>query len=185
MNKKTFDIQGPLLFSTLYRNNARRTIVETFREDWFEDSLCGNVPNFVQENQSMSKSKGTMRGMHFQCPPHAQGKLIKCLSGAILDVSVDIRKSSPTFGQHVSAKLTPENGFVLWVPEGFLHGFLTLADNTIVQYKCTDYYTADCEISVVWNDPDLNIDWGISNDDVIISDRDSEGIAMANFSSPF
>lgn len=125
--------------------------------------------NFVQDNESMS-SKGVLRGLHFQKPPYAQGKLVRVVSGAVMDVAVDIRKGSPTYGQHHSVILTGENKKMFWVPEGFAHGFITLEDNTVFSYKCTNYYHPESEGSVLWNDKDLNIDWGIK--DPKLSEKD-------------
>ena len=125
--------------------------------------------DFVQDNQSIS-SKGVLRGLHFQKPPFAQGKLVRVVSGAVMDVAVDIRKGSPTYGEHHKVLLTGENNKMFWVPKGFAHGFLTLEDNTIFSYKCTGYYNLASEGSVLWDDKDLNIDWGIK--DPILSEKD-------------
>jgi dTDP-4-dehydrorhamnose 3,5-epimerase len=125
---------------------------------------------FTQDNQSLS-SKGVLRGLHFQNPPHAQGKLVRVISGAVLDVALDIRKGSPTYGKYHKVLLSEENKKMFWVPAGFAHGFLTLEDNTVFSYKCTNYYNKESEGSVLWNDADLNIDWGIENPSLSEKDR--------------
>ena len=138
--------------------------------------------DFVQDNQSLS-SKGVLRGLHFQNPPYAQGKLVRVIKGAVLDISVDIRKDSPTYGQHFSVELSEENKTVFWIPPGFAHGFVTLEDNTIFSYKCTEVYNAASEGSLLWNDADLNIDWGIA--DPLVSDKDRVVGNFKDFKSKF
>ncbi|MBU1368776.1 MAG: dTDP-4-dehydrorhamnose 3,5-epimerase [Bacteroidetes bacterium] len=138
--------------------------------------------NFVQDNESKSM-KGVLRGLHFQAPPFAQGKLVRVMKGAVLDVAVDIRKNSPTYGQWASIELTESNKMMYWVPPGFAHGFVTLEDNTVFFYKCTNMYNKASEGSIRWNDPDLNIDWGISNP--ILSDKDQTSPLFKDFVSPF
>ena len=125
--------------------------------------------NFIQDNESRSM-KGVLRGLHFQNQPYAQGKLVRVMRGAVLDVAVDIRKASPTYGKWVSIVLTGENKYMYWIPDGFAHGFLTLEDDTVFFYKCTNVYNKASEGSIRWNDPDLNINWGIDNP--ILSDKD-------------
>ena len=185
MNLETYDIKGPVLFTPRRFEDDRGYFMETFRATVFADAVTGEAPQFVQDNQSFSKTAGTVRGLHFQSPPHAQGKLVRCTQGAIIDVAVDARKGSPTFGQYVRAELTQENMCQLWVPSGFLHGFSTLKDNTIVQYKCTDYYNSDCDGNVAWDDPELAIDWGISPTTAVLSAKDAAAPRMADFTSPF
>ncbi len=138
--------------------------------------------DFVQDNQSMSM-KGVLRGLHFQAPPFAQGKLVRVIQGSVIDVAVDIRKSSPSFGKHVAVELSGDNKRMFWVPEGFAHGFLTLEDHTIFSYRCTDVYNKESEGSLNWNDPELNIDWNIS--DPILSEKDQIAPLLADFNSPF
>ena len=125
---------------------------------------------FKQDNQSKS-SKGVLRGLHFQKPPYAQGKLVRVITGAVMDVAVDIRKGSPTYGQHHSVVLTEENKKMFWVPEGFAHGFVTLEDHTIFSYKCTGLYNPEAEGSILWNDDELKIDWGIENPQLSAKDK--------------
>jgi len=137
---------------------------------------------FVQDNLSKSQ-KGVLRGMHFQRPPHAQGKLIQVIKGSVLDVVVDIRKESETYGQHMSIEINDRDKHQVYVPEGFAHGFLTLEDDTIFSYKCTKNYHQDSEGALMWNDPDLNIDWPIEKP--IVSEKDREADDFKNFESPF
>jgi dTDP-4-dehydrorhamnose 3,5-epimerase len=135
--------------------------------------------NFVQENQSNS-SKGVLRGLHFQFPPYAQAKLVKAVTGSVLDVAVDIRKDSKTYGKYHSVVLTGKNKKMLYIPEGFAHGFLALEDDTTIQYKCSNFYNKECDASIIWNDSTINIDWGIDYEP-IISEKDKLGMKLANF----
>ena len=137
---------------------------------------------FVQENHSLSGAVGTLRGLHFQAPPHAQAKLVRCVRGVIFDVAVDIRRNSPTFGQWESHKLTAENGHQLYVPVGFAHGFVTLAPDSEIVYKCTDYYAPETEGAVRWDS--CGIDWLLTVDP-ILSDKDAIAPALMDFDSPF
>jgi len=143
---------------------------ETFRSDRYAEA---GIPGpFVQDNHSLSADVGTLRGLHFQTAPSAQGKLVRCTAGRILDVAVDIRVGSPTYGQHVSAELTAEGGEQFWVPVGFAHAFVTLAPDTEVQYKVTAYYDPDADRGLAWDDPDLGIDWGLGDKTPVLSDKD-------------
>lgn len=151
-------------------SDDRGWFVETFNANTLAEAL-GNL-SFVQDNHSLSKKPGTLRGMHLQIPPKAQDKLVRVVRGAVLDVAVDIRCGSPTYGKWVSAILSAENGVQIFVPKGFAHGFLTLEPNTEVVYKVSDYYSRDHERGVVWNDPALSIDWRVEAKDVTIADRD-------------
>ena len=137
---------------------------------------------FVQDNQSLS-NKGVLRGLHFQNPPYAQGKLVRVIQGAVLDVVVDIRKGSPTYGKHHKVMLTGENKMMFWIPPGFAHGFLTLADNTIFSYKCTNLYNKESEGSVLWNDPELAIDWNVENP--LLSSKDLDARPLSELNSQF
>ena len=138
--------------------------------------------NFVQDNQSLSQ-KGVLRGLHFQNPPYAQGKLVRVIKGAILDVVVDIRKNSPTYGQHFDIELNEKNKTQLWIPAGFAHGFLTLENDTIFSYKCTNYYNKASEDCILWNDTDIAINWSIENP--ILSEKDKMGKTFKSFVSQF
>jgi dTDP-4-dehydrorhamnose 3,5-epimerase len=137
---------------------------------------------FVQDNQSTS-CKGVVRGLHLQSPPFAQGKLVRVVSGSAYDVAVDIRKSSPTFGKHIKVKLDAEENKLFWIPEGFAHGFIAMEDNTIFQYKVTNYYNKDSEISILWNDPILNIQWEVEYP--VVSEKDMQSPLFKDFISPF
>ncbi len=157
-----------------------------FTETWNAGTMAkaGLDLPWVQDNHSMSAVVGTVRGLHFQAPPHAQDKLVRCSRGAILDVAVDVRVGSPHFGRWVGVELTPENGRQLLVPKGFLHGFVTRAPMTEVQYKCTDVYAPDCDGAVRWNDPDIGIDWGLAGAPVL-SAKDQAAPLLRDFKSPF
>ena len=137
---------------------------------------------FVQDNQSISK-KNVLRGLHFQKPPFAQGKLVRVISGAVLDVAVDIRTDSNTYGQHVAVELSKDNNRQLFIPPGFAHGFIALEENTVFSYKCTNYYAPDYEATICWNDPVLNINWG--SETCLVSEKDNKGIDFSKFASDF
>lgn len=156
-----------------------------FTETWNAKTLtaAGLEFDFVQDNHSMSAAVGTVRGLHYQAAPHAQDKLVRCTRGLILDVAVDFRRGSPTYGKWVGVELSPENGKQLLVPKGFLHGFVTRAENTEVQYKCTDVYSPDCDGAVRWDDPDIGIDWGTTAP--ILSGKDAVAPLLADVTSPF
>ncbi|HKL06944.1 MAG TPA: dTDP-4-dehydrorhamnose 3,5-epimerase [Roseovarius sp.] len=157
-----------------------------FSESWSRKTLAehGVDIDFVQDNHSVSAAVNTVRGLHFQSPPHAQAKLVRCGRGRLFDVAVDIRKGSPTFGQWVGYELSFANGLQLLIPEGFLHGFSTREPDTEIIYKCSDYYAPECDGAVRFDDPDLAIDWGLSGD-AILSDKDANAPLMAQFDSPF
>ena len=167
--KKFGDDRG--FFSETY--NQRTLEAEGFHE------------HFVQDNHSYSSQQGTVRGLHFQAPPAGQGKLVRVSRGSVLDVAVDIRKGSPSFGQHVKRLLSAKNGQQLYVPVGFLHGFVTLEPDTEVQYKVTDFYSGEHDGAVLWNSPELRIDWGIGNDTAVLSEKDAHAQSWSEFSSPF
>lgn len=152
-----------------------------FSESWSRKIMAkqGFDLDFVQDNHSLSATAGTVRGLHFQTPPHAQDKLVRCGRGALLDVAVDIRHGSPTFGRFVTVELTAENGRQLLVPKGFAHGFVTLQPDTEICYKCTDYYAPKNDAGLRWNDPALGIDWGIKESDAVLSEKDSRAPLLA------
>ena len=158
-----------------------------FCETWNQSRMAehGLDYRFVQDNQSLSSTKGTIRGLHCQTPPRAQTKLVRCGRGALLDVAVDIRKDSPTYGQWVAEELSAENGHQLLIPAGFLHGFVTLEPDTEAIYKCSDFYDPDCDRAVRFDDPDIGIDWGIIPSDAILSDKDIAAPLLKDFDNPF
>ena len=156
---------------------------ETFHEMRLHD--IGIPHRFIQENQSHSKRAGTLRGLHFQLPPAAQAKLVSVLRGRILDVAVDIRNSSPTFGKHVSTELSAESGRQIYIPVGFAHGFITLEDEVTVMYKVSNYYAPAYDTGIRWNDPDIAIPWPVRNADIILSDKDKLLPLLKEFASPF
>ena len=155
-----------------------------FFESWDKETFEKNgiSGNFVQDNQSLS-SKGVLRGLHFQNPPYEQGKLVRVVKGSVLDVAVDIRKDSPTYGEYIMVHLNEDNKRMFWIPPGFAHGFLTLEDNTIFSYKCTGKYNKESEGSLRWDDKDLNIDWNTQHP--IVSDKDQEAPDFKNFKTQF
>lgn len=161
-------------------HDERGYFFESLRLSMLEE--LGFDQSFVQENESMSH-KGTLRGLHFQAPPFAQGKLIRVVSGSILDLAVDLRPSSQTYGQSFSIELSGKNKTSFYIPPGFAHGFYCFEDNTIVQYKCTDYYNRDSEMGILWNDPHLAIEW--PEGDKIISEKDKTLPLFQDFQSPF
>lgn len=158
------------------------TIYESFSQKEFEEKVCKTT--FVQDNQSKS-SYGVIRGLHFQKPPFSQSKLVRCLKGAVVDVAVDIRKGSPTFGQYVAVELTEENHRQFFVPRGFAHGFAVLSKEAVFQYKCDNLYAPQSEGAIIWNDPDINIDWRIPADKIILSEKDQKHVTLKNTSFLF
>lgn len=178
------NISGLFLIKPARFGDARGYFSESFRQDTFNAATGLNI-HFVQDNISLSKHKNTVRGLHFQSPPFGQGKLVRCSYGSILDVAVDARQGSETYGEHYKTVLSAENGRQIWVPEGFLHGFVTLTDNCQVAYKVTDYYSKEADGNVHWNDPSLNIDWGVGEGEAIVSDKDKHAPAFEAFKSPF
>jgi len=173
-------IKGLLIIKPRVFADERGYFFESYNEEVFKKN--GINAHFAQDNQSLSNS-GVLRGLHFQAPPFEQGKLVRVITGAVLDVAVDIRKNSPTYGEHVVIELTEENKTMFYIPPGFAHGFATLRDNTIFSYKCTNVYNKQSEGTVLWNDPDLNINWNINNP--ILSEKDIAGTNFKNFISPF
>jgi dTDP-4-dehydrorhamnose 3,5-epimerase len=173
-------IEGLLILQPKVFEDSRGYFYESYNKQAFRDNNI-NV-DFVQDNQSLSQA-GVLRGLHFQNPPYAQGKLVRVLKGAVLDVAVDIRTNSPTYGQNFTIELNETNKTMFWIPSGFAHGFLTLSDNTIFSYKCTNYYNKASEGCILWNDHDLAIKWDIANP--VLSDKDREGEAFKSFKSNF
>lgn len=177
------DIAGVKLIEPKRHGDHRGFFCETYSKPRFTEA--GIDLDFVQDNHSKSAAAGTLRGLHFQAPPTPQAKLVRVVRGAVLDVAVDIRKGSPTFGQHVAAELSEDNFHQLLVPVGFAHGFVTLVPDTEVIYKVSGPYAPDCEGGLAWNDPQLGIDWRFTADDVTLSARDREWPTLAEFDSPF
>lgn len=177
------EISDLLLFEPRIFSDDRGLFFESFHQDRFNEAV-GMEVTFVQDNESVSK-KFVVRGLHFQAPPFTQGKLVRVVQGSVIDVAVDIRKDSPTFGKAVHVHLSAENRRQFWIPEGFAHGFVSLEEGTIFQYKCTNYYHQPSEQSLLWNDPDLSIDWGIPLDQAILSGKDAEAPRLREFTSPF
>lgn len=175
-------IKGLLIIEPRVFNDARGYFYESYNKNKFAG--VGIDADFVQDNQSLSQ-KGAVRGLHGQADPFAQGKLVRVIQGRVIDVAVDIRKGSPTYGRHVSAELSGDNKRQFWIPTGFLHGFATLEDNTIFTYKVNNYYNKESEIGVIWNDPDLGIDWGIAKNEVLLSPKDEVLPSFKSFQSPF
>lgn len=176
---KRFAVDGPALIHPKVHGDARGHFFEAFRQDLFQREVDPGV-TFVQDNQSLSRPVGTVRGLHFQLEPRAQAKLVRVLRGAILDIAVDIRPDSPTFGKHVAAELSAENQAQLYVPVGFAHGFCTLEPDTEVFYKTSDYYSPEHDRGLAWNDPALGIFWPVLEADATLSDRDRRHPALAD-----
>jgi dTDP-4-dehydrorhamnose 3,5-epimerase len=170
MQVETLSIPDVKLVRPVRHGDARGWFEETYRADRYASAGIGDV--FVQDNQSFSARKGTVRGLHFQLAPFAQSKLVRVLSGAILDVVVDLRRSSPTFGHHVTVRLDAAGGAQLYVPMGFAHGFCTLEPDTGIAYKVGAHYSRDHDRGIRWNDPDLGIDWPVTPDGAELSDKD-------------
>ncbi len=173
-------LSGVLVLEPKRHGDARGFFSESWNKQTMEDA--GITIEFVQDNHSLSKAKGTLRGMHYQSPPHAQTKLVRCGRGRLLDVALDIRRGSPTFGDYVAIELSFENGKQLLVPVGFLHGFLTLEDDTEIVYKCSDYYNASADSAVRWDT--LGIDWGVDHPSSV-SEKDASAVRFEEFESPF
>ena len=172
MDVKETYLKGCFVISPNVFNDERGYFFESFNEGKFE-SLTGISIDFVQDNQSLS-SKGVLRGLHFQIGDFEQAKLVRAVKGSILDVCVDLRKNSKTFGQYFSIILDDKNHQQLFIPRGFAHGFLSLENNTIINYKCDNYYNKNAEKGIVYNDETLNIDWNIDNSKIILSNKDKE-----------
>lgn len=174
------EIEGVVIIEPRIFKDERGYFYESFSQREFEEKVCRTT--FVQDNQSKS-SYGVLRGLHFQKPPYCQSKLVRCIKGAVLDVAVDIRKGSPTFGKYVAVELTEDNHRQFFVPRGFAHGFAVLSDEAVFQYKCDNFYCKESEGSVAWNDPQLAIDWRIPADKVLLSEKDklSKNISEAEY----
>lgn len=182
MNIEETSLAGVLVLAPRRFGDDRGWFTETWNAGRMAEA--GLDLGFVQDNHSFSAAVGTLRGLHYQRPPRAQDKLVRCSRGAILDVAVDFRAGSPTFGRWVGVELTAANGLQLLVPKGFLHGFVTRLPDTEVQYKCTDTYAPDCDGAVAWDDPDIGIDWGLTGAPVL-SAKDAAAPRLSAVQSPF
>lgn len=181
-------IEGVVIIEPRVFNDARGYFFESFSQREFDEKvalpLFGKPIQFVQDNESMS-TRGVMRGLHFQRPPFTQSKLVRCVKGAVLDVAVDIRKGSPTYGQHVAVELTEDNHRQFFVPRGFAHGFAVLSDVAVFQYKCDNFYAPQADGGISIQDDSLGIDWRIPVEEALLSDKDTRHALLRDFDSPF
>ncbi len=180
---ETTKLGGVLILTPQRHGDARGFFSESWNRRRLEEA--GVSVEFVQDNHSLSAKAGTVRGLHFQAPPHAQAKLVRCGRGSLYDVAVDIRQGSPTFGQWTGVELSFENGKQLFIPEGFLHGFATREPDTEILYKCTDYYAPECDGAVRFDDPDIGVDWGVDTGAAVLSEKDAAAPLFREFDSPF
>lgn len=176
------DIDGVVIIEPRVFGDERGYFFESFSQREFEKLGINTV--FVQDNESKS-CYGVVRGLHFQAPPYAQAKLVRCVKGRIRDIAVDIRKGSPTYGKHVAVELTEDNHRLFFIPHGFAHGFSVLSETAVFQYKCDNYYTPQSEGALLWNDKDLNINWLIPDKHVVLSEKDKHHPLFKDFESPF
>ena len=182
MNVITTNLSGVYVFEPKKFIDSRGYFMESYNKQLLKEYI-GDI-NFVQDNESKS-TYGVVRGLHFQKPPFAQAKLVRVVHGKVLDIAVDIRKGSPRFGQHFAIELSDENHRQLFIPRGFAHGFSVLSNEVVFQYKCDNYYQPSSEGAVLWNDSELNINWAIDNEHVILSDKDKNNSIFAELNSPF
>ena len=181
------DIEGALIIEPRVFNDARGYFFESFSQKEFDQKvtpILGYSVNFVQDNESLS-IYGVMRGLHFQRPPYSQAKIVRCVRGKVLDVAVDLRKDSPTYGKHVSVELSEENHRQFFIPKGFAHGFVVLSEKAIFQYKCDEFYHPEADGGISILDESLGIDWQIPFTDAILSEKDTRHPKLADFDSPF
>ena len=177
------DIDGVVIIEPRIFGDARGYFYESFNAREFAEKIDPAVV-FVQDNQSYS-SYGVLRGLHFQCPPHSQSKLVRVISGKVIDVAVDIRAGSPTYGQHVAVELSGENHRQFFIPRGFAHGFVVLSETALFQYKCDNLYAPQSEGAIIWNDPDISIDWKIPASDILLSEKDRHHGFLKDLKTPF
>lgn len=182
MNVIKTDIEGVLIIEPHVFTDARGYFFESYNKKSYEEA--GITADFVQDNESKS-SKGVMRGLHFQLPPFTQAKLVRCVRGRVLDVAVDIRKGSPTYGRHVAVELTEDNHRQLFIPRGFAHGFAVLSDVAVFQYKCDNFYAPQADGGISIADESLGIDWRLETKDALLSEKDTRHPLLADFDSPF
>ncbi len=176
------EIEGPVIIKPKIFNDPRGYFFESYSKREFDQAI-GQI-DFVQDNESMS-TRGVMRGLHFQRPPFTQAKLVRCVSGAVLDVAVDLRAGSPTYGRHIAVELTGDNRLQLFIPKGFAHGFAVLSDVALFQYKCDNFYHPEAEGGISILDTSLGIDWRIAPEEAILSDKDTRHPLLRDFVSPF
>lgn len=187
MNVIKTNIEGVLILEPKVFNDARGYFFESFSQREFDEKvkpILGHTIRFVQDNESMS-SYGVMRGLHFQRPPFTQSKLVRCVKGAVLDVAVDIRKGSPTFGQHIAVELTEDNHRQFFISKGFAHGFAVLSETAVFQYKCDEFYHPEADGGISIMDQSLGINWKIPTDQALLSEKDTKHQMLVNFNSPF
>ena len=182
------NIEGPVIIEPRVFKDARVYFFESFSQREFDEKVAipqyGKPIIFVQDNESMS-SYGVMRGLHFQAPPFTQSKLVRCVKGKVLDVAVDIRKGSPTYGQHVAVELTEDNHRQFFVPRGFAHGFVVLSEKAVFQYKCDEFYAPQADGGISIKDDSLGIDWKIPTENALLSEKDTKHELLKDFDSPF
>lgn len=183
MNFENFDLAGPIAIRPIRHGDARGYFAETFRADLFADAV--DSVDFVQENESLSAKVGTVRGLHFQVGPFAQGKLVRCAVGAVLDVAVDIRVGSPSYGRWIAVELSAQNGSQLWIPPGFAHGFCTLEPDTVLAYKVTAYYSHEHDRGLAWDDPAIGVTWPAVADRSTLSAKDRVQPKLAELGAHF
>ena len=176
------DIEGVVIIEPRIFKDARGYFFESFSAKEFQEKVCQTT--FVQDNESFS-SYGVVRGLHFQKPPYTQSKLVRVIKGAVLDVAVDLRKGSPTYGKHVAVELTGEHHRQLFIPKGFAHGFSVLSDEVLFQYKCDNFYAPQSEGGIAWNDPALQIDWRIPADKILLSEKDTKHPLLEDYNTDF
>jgi dTDP-4-dehydrorhamnose 3,5-epimerase len=183
MRIERLNIPDVLLVQPVKHGDHRGIFSETFRADAL--AAHGVESPFVQDNQVQSARRGVLRGLHFQIPPHIQGKLVRCTRGAILDVAVDIRVGSPSYARHVAVELSAANGHQMWIPPGFAHGYVALENDCEIIYKVTDYYAPQCDFGIAWDDPALAIDWRLPASEIILSDKDRRQPRLADAPAAF
>ncbi|MBO4215736.1 MAG: dTDP-4-dehydrorhamnose 3,5-epimerase [Bacteroidaceae bacterium] len=187
MNVIKTNIEGALILEPKVFGDARGYFFESFSQREFDEKVAhilGHTIHFVQDNESMS-TYGVMRGLHFQRPPYTQSKLVRCVKGAVLDVAVDIRKGSPTYGQHVAVELNENNHRQFFIPKGFAHGFAVLSETAVFQYKCDEFYHPEADGGISILDDSLGIDWHIPMDKALLSEKDTKHVLLKDFDSPF
>ena len=183
MEVRKTSLEGFLILEPKVFGDSRGYFLESFSARDFA-SRTGLDITFVQDNESLS-SYGVLRGLHFQNPPFAQSKLVRVVEGRVLDVAVDLRKDSPTYGKYAMVELTGENHLQAFIPKGFAHGFAVLSEKALFQYKCDEFYHPEAEGAISWNDPDIGIDWPLPVEDILLSEKDKRHPALKDFVSPF